>query len=61
MIVGRNKRTAEDVLNGAAQHVSEPAAPAAAMLGIGYALLELAFQIGRLADQAPVYGPPEER
>lgn len=26
-----------------------------------YATLELAHQIGRLADQVPVYGPPEER
>lgn len=61
MMVGRHKRTAEDVLNAVAQHPAEPAAMAGAMLGIGYALLELAFQIGRVADQAPVYGPPEER
>ena len=32
----------------------------AADLAVAHALLELAHQIGRLADQIPVYGPPEE-
>lgn len=31
-----------------------------AQLAVALAMLELAFQIGRLADQVPVYGPPEE-
>jgi hypothetical protein len=35
----------------------------AVMVGMGltHALLELAYQIGRVADQVPVYGPPEEK
>jgi hypothetical protein len=30
-------------------------------MAIAHSLLELAFQIGRLTDQVPVYGPPDEK
>jgi hypothetical protein len=32
-----------------------------ATMAHAYALLELAYQLGRLVDQVPVYGPPDER
>ena len=33
----------------------------AVQLAVAHAALELAYQIGRLADQVPVYGPSEEK
>lgn len=61
MIVGRNKRLAEEALTAVADHVQEPSAQVSATVAIGWALLEVAFQVGRLADRQPVFGPPEER
>lgn len=51
-----------------AQKLAEWAAerePRSGVVGVGvalvFALLEVAFQIGRVADNVPVWGPPDER
>lgn len=41
--------------------VSEKNRNTAALVACAYALLEVAFQIGRVADNVPLWGPPEER
>jgi hypothetical protein len=61
MTVSRNKRLAEQALKHAGENVEHKAARTAVLVGIGYALLEAAFQVGRVADSQPVFGPPEER
>ena len=61
MRVGKHKPKAEKALKTAGDYWNQPAATAGALVGIGYALLELAYQVGRVADQVPVYGPAEEQ
>jgi len=33
----------------------------AAAVAVTFALLEVAFQVGRVADNVPLWGPPEEQ
>jgi len=61
MIVSTHKQRAAEALKATQSRLADPHANAGALIGIGYALLELAYQVGRVADQTPVYGPPEEQ
>jgi hypothetical protein len=61
MITSSSRRLARLALKSAGEHLSVEEGSASAVVGVGYALLELAYQVGRLADQSPVYGPPEEQ
>lgn len=61
MKASRSRGQALDALRHVSGHVKDDAAVASALVAIGYALVELAYQVGRVADQVPVYGPPEER
>jgi hypothetical protein len=57
-----SRRHARDAAKAASKPgVSTPMRGIAAHLALAHALLELAHQVGRLADQVPVYGPPDER
>lgn len=38
-----------------------PDRPTQALVACAYALLEVAFQVGRVADFLPGWGPPEEK
>jgi hypothetical protein len=54
------KRRALTAIRNAAQYAREPRGRVAAECGIALALLEIAFQLGRIADNVPLYGPAEE-
>lgn len=61
MTVSKDKAKARIVLKATLESSRSGEAAACALVGVGYALLELAHQVGRVADQVPVWGPPEER
>jgi hypothetical protein len=60
--VSASRRKAREAIEAAlTQGASDEARIQALALAQVHATLELAFQVGRLADQTPVYGPPEEQ
>jgi len=58
--VSPNKRKALKAAKVAAEQKSYDTAEVAVGVAIVHALLEVAFQIGRVADNVPLWGPPEE-
>jgi hypothetical protein len=58
---GPNKRKAVELLEEALGEVPRDMRTATAMAACAYALLEVAYQVGRVADHVPMWGPPEER
>jgi hypothetical protein len=57
---GPSKRKAEKLVSFAAEKDPQSATVAVGS-AVVFALLEVAWQIGRVADNVPLWGPPEER
>jgi len=60
-VASKARRLALQAAQEAAERAGTAKGEDATRLALSFAVLELAHQMGRLADAMPVFGPPEER
>lgn len=61
MSASKARRLAFKAAEESVKHAGTRKGETAAEVCLAMALLELAYQVGHLSDQMPVYGPPEDR
>jgi hypothetical protein len=54
------KAQALAAIQSSAKHAGGAKGVSAGTIAVAYALLEVAFQLGRIADNVPLYGPASE-
>lgn len=56
-----NRERAKTAIDSALTRRNPQTGQTAALCAVAYALLEVAFQVGRVADNVPLFGPARER